>query len=137
MTTIEKVLLCAAALLPAGAAYAADDACAASGGLQFVCGPKNAEDLVAGPGTKWRLASGMTDGAALTSGDTRDGAYRVASPGPNPRAAHDAKYPDCTTPPAAATFITHGLNLRAGSGGHSTLYAVTHGARESIEAFDV
>ena len=137
MTTVEKCLLCCAALSLAGAAHAADDACASSGGLEFVCGPKNAEDLVAVPGTKWLLASGMTDGAGLTLIDTRDGAYRVAYPGANPRAAHDAKYPDCTSPPAAATFITHGLNLRPGTGGHSTLYAVTHGARESIEVFDV
>jgi hypothetical protein len=122
--------------LLAGAAHAAED-CTPSGGLQFVCGPKNAEDLVAVPGTKWLLASGMTDGAGLTLVDTRDGSYRIAYPGPNPRAAHDPKYAGCTTPPAAATFITHGLNLRPGTGGHSTLYAVTHGARESIEAFDV
>ena len=137
MTIMKNILLCATALLIAGAAHAADDACAASGGLQFVCGPKNAEDLVAVPGTKWLLASGMTDGAGLTLVDTRDGAYRVAYPGPNPRAAHDAKYPDCTAPPAAATFVTHGLSLKVGTGNHSTLYAVAHGARESIEIFDV
>ncbi len=137
MTIIKNILLCATALLLAGAAHAADDACAASGGLQFVCGPKNAEDLVAVPGTKWLLASGMTDGAGLTLVNTSDGAYRVAYPGPNPRAAHDAKYPDCAMPPNAATFVTHGLNLKPGTGNHSTLYAVAHGARESIEAFDV
>jgi len=137
MTTIKNVLLCAVALLLAGATHAADEACAPSGGLQFVCGPKNAEDLVAVPGTKWLLASGMTDGAGLTLVDTRDGSYRVAYPGQNPRAAHDAKYPGCTAPPNAATFITHGLNLRPGGGTRSMLYAVTHGARESIEVFAV
>src|SRR5690606_1130781 len=31
----------------------------------------------------------------------------------------------------------HGLSLRPGSGGRSTLYAVLHGERESIEVFDV
>ena len=40
-------------------------------------------------------------------------------------------------PPDPAKAITHGLNLRAGADGHSTLYAVGHGAREAIEVFDV
>ncbi len=121
----------------AGAAHAADEGCAPSGTVQFVCGPKNAEDLVAVPGTKWLIASGMTPGAGLALIDTRDGSWRVAYPGAGPRAAHDATYAVCTTPPAAATFTTHGLNLRPGARGHSTLYAVAHGSRESIEVFDV
>ena len=129
------LLLCLVAI--AGAARAADDACAPSGTVQFVCGPKNAEDLVAVPGTKWLIASGMAEGASLVLIDTRDNSWRVAYPGPNPRAAHDAVYADCTTPPDATKLQTHGLNLRPGSRGHSTLYAVAHGARESIEVFDV
>jgi hypothetical protein len=137
MKNLTNAVLLAVALAAAGAAHAADENCAPKGDLQFVCGPKNAEDLVAVPGTKWLLASGMTDGAGLTLLDTRDNSFRVAYPGPNPRAAHDAKYAACTTPPAAATFVTHGLSLRPGSAGHSTLYAVAHGGRESIEVFDV
>ena len=129
------LLLCLVAI--AGAARAADDACAPSGTVQFVCGPKNAEDLVAVPGTKWLIASGMAEGASLVLIDTRDNSWRVAYPGPSPRAAHDAVYADCTTPPDPARLQTHGLNLRPGSRGHSTLYAVAHGARESIEVFDV
>jgi hypothetical protein len=128
-------LLCLVTI--AGAAQAADEACAPSGTVQFVCGPKNAEDLVAVPGTKWLIASGMTDGVGLSLIDTRDGSWRVAYPGATARAAHDALYPDCATPPDPNKLQTHGLNLRPGSAGHSTLYAVAHGAREAIEVFDV
>src|SRR5690606_15591152 len=58
-------------------------------------------------------------------------------PGARPRAAHDPMYAGCTEPPDPARFNAHGLHLRPGSGGHSTLYAVMHGERESIEVFDV
>ncbi len=137
MTTLKNILLCATVLLFAGAACAADDACAASGGLQFVCGPKNAEDLVAVPNTKWLLSSGMADGGGVMLIDTPDGSWHVAYPGANPRVVHDAKYPACTAPPDPTKLQTHGLNLLPGRNGHSTLYAVAHGARESIEVFDV
>ena len=39
--------------------------CEGSGGLDFVCGPKNAEDLVQVPGTRWLIASGMASDAAI------------------------------------------------------------------------
>jgi hypothetical protein len=135
--TIKPLAVCLILFTVAGGVHAADEGCAPSGAVQFVCGPKNAEDLVAVPGTKWLIASGMTAGAGLALIDTRDGGWRVAYPGESPRAAHEATYAACTTPPDAATFTTHGLNLKTGTRGHSTLYAVAHGARESIEVFDV
>jgi len=125
-------LLCFAA-----AAYAADEGCEPAGGLEFVCGPENAEDLVAVPGTRWIIASGMTPGAGLSLVDSSDGTWSVLYPGPSPSAEHDPAYPNCTAPPSPATFNSHGLSLRAGTGGRSTLYAVAHGEREAIEVFDV
>jgi hypothetical protein len=123
----------------AGTAHAQGSSdCSPSGGLEFVCGVKNAEDLVLVPGTKWIIASGMAEGAGgLSLIDASTHTSSVLYPGENPKAAHDAAYPECTTPPDASKLETHGLNLRAGSGGHSTLYAVAHGGRESIEVFDV
>jgi hypothetical protein len=135
--TIKALGMFLSLLTLAGVAHAADESCAPSGTVQFVCGPKNAEDLVAVPGTKWLIASGMTAGAGLALIDTRDGSWRVAYPGSSPRASHDARYTECTTPPDVAKFTTHGLNLKPGARGHSTLYAVAHGGRESIEVFDV
>jgi sugar lactone lactonase YvrE len=136
MTSLKTILLLVVVAF-AGAAHAADGACAPSGDLQFVCGPKNAEDLVAVPGTKWLLSSGMADGGGVMLIDTRNGAWHVAYPNAASGAAHDSKYADCTTPPDPAKLQTHGLNLLPGRNGHSALYAVAHGARESIEVFDV
>jgi hypothetical protein len=114
-------------------APASAQSCAPASGLDFICGPKNAEDLVRVPGTPWILASGMTEGASLTLIDSRSGAYSGAIA----RAKHDAAFANCPTPPDPAKAVTHGLNIRAGANGHSTLYAVGHGAREAIEVFDV
>lgn len=116
----------------AGAASAADE-CAASGGLEFVCGPKNAEDLVLVPGTEWIISSGMEPGSAFYLIDSRDGTWSAV----RPQAKHDAAFAGCAAPPDLTKSNTHGLNLRAGAGGHSTLYAVGHGPREAIEVYDV
>jgi hypothetical protein len=107
--------------------------CGPSDGLDFICGPKNAEDLVRVPGTPWIIASGMSAGSNLTLIDSRTGAFR----GLQVQSKPDAAFANCKTPPDATKTITHGLNLRAGAKGTSTLYVVTHGAREAIEVLDV
>ena len=111
----------------------AAQSCPPVGKVGFICGPKNPEDLVRVPGTPWIIASGMTEGASLTLVDSRDGAFGAL----RAQAKPDATFASCATPPDSSKAITHGLNLRAGANGHSTLYAVGHGARESIEVFDV
>ncbi len=131
MITLRTCTLLAV-LCVAGVASAADD-CAAGGGLEFVCGPKNAEDLVLVPGTKWIISSGMQAGAAFYLIDSRNGKWSAVQP----QAKHDAAFGSCTTPPDLTKSNTHGLNLRAASGSRSTLYAVGHGPREAIEIYDV
>ncbi|HET8698511.1 MAG TPA: hypothetical protein VFO94_13545, partial [Gammaproteobacteria bacterium] len=133
---IPQTLALLAALAATSITHA--QTCPPAGGLDFVCGLKNAEDLVLVPGTQWIVASGMADGASLSLIDARTRTASGAYPGPSPRVRHDAAaFPDCATPPDAAKLQTHGLSLLPGAGGHSTLYAVAHGSRESIEAFDV
>jgi hypothetical protein len=107
--------------------------CAPASGVDFICGPKNAEDLVRVPGTRWIIASSMAAGASLTLIDGRDGSHGAL----HAATKHDAAFANCAAPPDPAKTITHGLNLRAGANGHSTLYVVAHGARETIEVFDV
>jgi hypothetical protein len=47
-------------------------------------------------------------------------------------------YPrDCSAPPEASEFESHGLNLRDVQNGRLTLHVVGHGAREAIEIYDV
>ena len=121
MNTLRIGALCA--LLGIVGAASAADGCAAGGGLEFVCGPQNAEDLVLVPGTKWIVSSGMAPGAAFYLIDSRDGAWSAVQP----QAKHDPAFANCTTPPDLAKSNTHGLSLRAAGGSRSTLYAVGHG----------
>jgi len=120
------------------AAGAADDECQASGGYGFVCGPQNAEDLVLVPGSRWIISSGMAPGAAIYLIDSQQKSWADLYPGDAPRAQQDMKtYSACPGSPDPNNFVTHGLNLRPGENGHSTLYVVGHGGREAIEVFDV
>lgn len=130
-TMISIVAVCFAA--PTHAQRDGDD-CGASGGFDFVCGPRNAEDLVHVAGTDWIIASGMAEGAGFALIDAQAGTWSALGFGQD----HDATaFPGCPVPPSEATLNTHGLNLRAGEGGQSTLHVVGHGAREAIEVFDV
>jgi len=116
---------------------ASEPNCRGSGGLEYVCGLSSAEDLVLVPDTPWIIASGFSAGAGIALLDSRSGAHSVLYPGEHSRVSHDPQFAGCTAPPDSATLVTHGLNLRPGSHGHSTLYVVSHGPREAVEVFDV
>jgi sugar lactone lactonase YvrE len=111
----------------------AQQSCAATGDVSYVCGPKNPEDLVLVPGTQWIVSSGMADGAGFYLVDAATGNYSSLSF----TAQHDRTYASCATPPTAQTLNTHGLNIRATGPGRARLNVVGHGAREAIEIFDV
>ena len=49
------------------AAAPASAACAPEGKASYLCGVKNAEDLVLVPGTSWIIASGSRDGSCAFS----------------------------------------------------------------------
>lgn len=119
-------------------AGAAEDECKVSGGYGFVCGPINAEDLVLVPGTDWVIASGMAQDAGLYLVNATDKSWDRIYPSEATGTQQDmAVYGNCPGAPDADNFQTHGLNIRLGADGHSTLYAVSHGGREAIEVFDV
>ncbi|MBK7902714.1 MAG: SMP-30/gluconolactonase/LRE family protein [Proteobacteria bacterium] len=137
--TDPAVLSLALMMMLAGAiAGAADSECSGSGDYSFVCGPRNAEDLVRVPGSKWLIASGMAADAAIYLIDSRRKTWMELYPADAPRARQDtARYASCPGAPDPASFVSHGLNLRQGIDGQSTLYVVGHGGREAIEVFTV
>jgi len=119
-------------------AEAADDECGAVGDYNFICGPISAEDLVLVPGTKWIIASGMIQDASITLIDSQQKSWTILYPAKAPRAVQDMEtYGACPGSPDPNNFISHGLHIRPGNNGHSTLYVVGHGEREAIEVFDV
>ncbi len=116
-------------------------ACAPAGGLSFVCGVANVEDMVRVPGTRWLIGSSMRlgkaaaqPGAALYLIDSEAKTARAAAIAIAP--AKDGPFAGCPAPDPLR-LGTHGLELRAGEGGVHTLYAVNHGGRESLEVFRI
>ena len=114
-------------------------ACAPMGGVSFVCGARNPEDLVLIPGTRWLIASGMEAGAGLKLIDTNAKTARPFYTGELSQQHPDKKlFANCPAPPDAKRFNAHGIYLRrVRAPGHYMLYVVSHGALESIEVFDV
>ena len=137
--SITKTLLPALLLLLfTGAINAKEDDCGAVGDYGFICGINSAEDLVLVPGTKWIIASSFTPGVSIMLIDSQEKSWSTIYPADAPRAVQNmATYGACPGSPDPNNFVTHGLNIRAGKDGHSTLYVVGHGGREAIEVFDV
>lgn len=138
MAASKLLLLTLLVLFSCQLADAADHDCDASGEYAFICGPKNAEDLVRVPDTKWIIASGMAPDAAIYLINSEQKTWAELYPADAPRAQQDMEtYGACPGSPDPNNFVTHGLNIRSGDDGHSTLYVVGHGGREAIEVFDV
>jgi hypothetical protein len=112
--------------------------CAPSGGLAFVCGVPNPEDLVLVPNTRWLIASGMAPGSGLHLVDTRAKTVRnlYAAGAPKTRADR-TRFASCPGPLDPAKAVLHGLSLRPASNGLYTVYATNHGGRQSIEVFEL
>ena len=70
-------------------AGAAETGCDAAGEYAFVCGPKNAEDLVLVPGTQWIISSGMAEGGVLYLVDSEQKTFTELYPADAPRAQQD------------------------------------------------
>ena len=113
-------------------------ACAPSGGLTFICGVANPEDLVLVPNSRWMLASGMAPGSGLHLVDTRAKTVKsLYAAGSAATRADRGRYANCPGPLDPKLALLHGLSLRPGAGGRYTVYATNHGGRESVEVFEL
>ncbi len=102
----------------------------------YLCGQRGPEDLVA-MGDEWAVASAYTGTGGVTLIRLRDQTSLTAYPSPSAREQLDAKtYPQCPGPPRGA-FTTHGVYVPPDRGPTHKLFVVGHGARESIEVFNV
>lgn len=87
--------------------------CAPSGGLKFICGVENPEDVVLVPNSDWILASGMKPGSGLHLVDTRSKIVSsLYAPGASKIEADQTKYADCPNPLDPAEADLHGLSIR-------------------------
>jgi hypothetical protein len=116
--------------------------CAAVGNIRFVCLSTDPEDIARLPGTDWVVTSAFSGsvGLRLVSIGRRK---EVATLYPSTEAKKKqdmAAYSSCPGPLSAedeATFIAHGIALKAVTAHSFTLYVVHHGSRESIEIFNL
>jgi hypothetical protein len=123
---------------PSAGAAQAPAACTPSGGLNFICGVQNAEDLVVVPNTRWMVASGMAPGSGLHIVDTQAKTVRTLyAVGTANVRADKTMYANCPGALDARQALLHGLSLRSASNGRYTVYATSHGARESVEVFEL
>lgn len=115
--------------------------CDSVGEVNFICDMVSPEDLVVIPGEAWAITSGARDGGRLHLLNVNEKTSTLLFPTPDSEQRLDAEtYPDCPGPLDLVSFDTfrpHGLYLKLGEGDVHTLLVVHHGARESIEAFEV
>ena len=140
-TTLRQLFLLASFFLPGFSFGAAGDDCQPAAGLEFVCGMNNAEDLEWLGDTGRMIVSGLagrenTGHLYLFDPETR--AVETIFPGENVVFRHDREtYPACSGKPDLGNFSPHGISVAAGEGADYRLYLVAHGARESVEVFNI
>lgn len=136
-TRVRLVIAAMSAVaLPSLAAQPGPPVPACVPGESWVCGQQGPEDLVP-MGSDWAVASAYAGTGGITLIRIRDRASHTAYPSAAAKEQHDAKtYPQCPGPPRGA-FTTHGVYVAPGNGPMHKLFVVGHGARESIEVFDV
>jgi hypothetical protein len=107
-------------------------------GTSFVCGADHPEDLAHIPGTRWIVASGFAAGSNIKLVDTKARTLRRWYTGESQQIERDtARYPDCPSPPDAASFNAQGMSLQTRADLAHTLYVSNHGGREAIEVFRI
>lgn len=117
--------------------------CSSAGGLNFICGFSGPpEDLVLVPDSDWVVASAFQPQEPV-------GLYLVNTRSKSVSALYGAntgrdrfnrnRYGVCPGVPDREHMETHGLAIqpKAGEAGVFELYAVSHGAREAIEVFEL
>ena len=134
--TMLGMLIAGALVLP-GAAGLQAQGCDPDGEVEFLCGPVSPEDFAPIPDSPWVVVASMVDGGDLYLADTRDNTATSLFLPATGQSDHDTEtYADCPGP-LTSDFRPHGLYLRDSDGINHTLLVVGHGARESIEVFDL
>jgi len=108
-------------------------------GSDVVCGQQAPEDLVA-VGSNWVVAGAYSGTGGVMLVRVKDRNTFVAYPSLSAHDRLDKKnYAMCPGPPGKGSdrFLTHGVSVLPGNGPVYKLFVVGHGARESIEVFEV
>ncbi len=116
--------------------FPAQAECDPEGEVHYICGLGEPEDLVVVPDSSWVVVSGMQAAGRIDLASRADGSvHRVFPEGAGSR--HDTETFGSCPGDERDGFLPHGVSLRPGSDDRHTLYVVRHGARESVEVFDL
>ncbi|MET0660129.1 MAG: hypothetical protein ABW110_18460 [Steroidobacteraceae bacterium] len=141
MGLLSALMILASPVAPATDAETHSPACKAAAGLEFICGLKNAEDLVRIPNTNWVITSSMgepSDSRKLFLIDVTKRTTAELYPGSKPQVKLDKKtFSSCPGAPDLKNLTTHGLAIQRRAEKLHRLFVTTHGAREAVEVFDV
>ncbi len=142
---IKKLLpLCGYIILVCLSTAIADDY-SEPGDLKYICGLKNAEDILPLGDTQWMIASGLNGQFSNTNDighiylvNRKNRTFEEFYPGEKPKFNYDKKmFNACPGPINPENFSAHGLALKQQSQGQFRLYITSHGEREAIEVFDI
>lgn len=107
----------------------------------FLCGPRNAEDLLRLPDSPWVLASSLQSTLFAEGGiyliDSRDRSWARLGVDGSEASFDRAAFPDCPGVLTSRLFSGHGMAFGERRDGNIRLFAINHGAREAVEVFDV
>jgi hypothetical protein len=137
LAVVTSTLILAASLITAPPLRAQSAAlggggCRPKGDLSFVCGVVNVEDFLPVEDGRWLVAGSLQPGSAgLYLIDTAAKTFKAVDL--SIAAEPDPRYP-CTAPDLKG-LATHGLDVTPGDAGVSTVYAINHAGRDSIEVF--
>jgi hypothetical protein len=134
LAVITATLVLAITTHPARAQSASvgSKSCAPVGDLSFVCGVVNVEDFLPVEGGRWLVGGSLQPGSAgLYLIDTAAKTFKPVIL--SVAAKSDPAYP-CTAPDLKG-LSTHGLDVVPGRAGVSTVYAINHAGRDSVEVF--
>jgi len=141
---LKLLVLSSYIILVCGSAAIADD-CSNSGELKYICGPKNAEDILPLGDSPWLITSGL-NGQFSNTNDTghiylvnrSEKTFEEFFPGEKLNFYHDKEmFNACPGPINRDKFSAHGLALQQRSSEQFRLYITSHGEREAIEVFDI
>jgi hypothetical protein len=133
-TPILGALLALLQTANAQAAQAPAASCSPVGDLSFVCGLTNVEDFLPIEGGRWLVGGSYKTGGGGAGLYLIDTAAKTAEAVELSIAAKpDKLYAGCAAPDLK-NLTTHGLDVSEGHG-VTTVWAVNHGGRESVEVF--
>jgi hypothetical protein len=143
LTTISMLIVLTCAGLFSHYLSAQTTECSSSGGLNFICDFNGApEDLVNVPGTDWVVASAYLPndpvGLYLINSNNKQ-VSMLYGEGEGRDRFNTNRFGMCPGGPQREDLETHGLGIlpKADQEQIFDLYAVSHGAREAIEVFEL